>query len=997
MPKTQNFTLTDNETTSWQQLTITATSTNTSLLPVANIQYSNAGASPAVTVTAVAGNSGSASVTLAVSDGVLTSTGLFTVTVNPLPVAAPHSYTTDAGVTFSTTAANGLLTGAIGVNLTAAIATNPAYGTLSNVNAATGAFTYTPANNTYSGTDTFTYTVSDGYATSAPATVTMTLNPPPSAASHSYTTDAGTALNVTAANGLLLGATGVNLSAAIASAPTHGTLSNVNAATGAFTYTPANNSYTGADTFTYTVTDGLLTLAPATVTITLKPLPTAAAQSYTTDAGIALTATAVNGLLTGATGMNLTAAITSSPAYGTLSNVNAATGAFTYTPSNNTYTGADNFAFTVSDGIGTTAPVAVTITINPFPSVQNQPYTVVAGGTLAVDAPGLLAGASGVHLTVTIGDAPLHGVITELDAATGAFTYTPGAGYSGTDSFTYAATDGYATSAPATVTITVYSVPVANPDSYTVVAGNVLTVNAAGGVLANDTNADGNPLTAALVSTTSHGTLSLNANGSFSYHPAAGFSGTDSFTYTAGDSYATSSPATVTITVYSVPVANPDSYTVVSGNTLTVNAVNGVLANDTDADGGTLSAVLGTGVSHGNLTLNPDGSFTYTPAAGYSGTDSFSYAATDGHATSAPATVSMTVYSVPVANPDSYTVVSGNTLTVNAVNGVLANDTDADGGTLSAVLGTGVGHGNLTLNPDGSFTYTPAAGYSGTDSFSYAATDGHATSAPATVSITVVIPAPAITSFTPPAGITGTLVTVSGVYFTGATEVDLDGTPEPFTVLNDTTITFTVTDDADTGQITVTTPYGSTTSDDFFLDYQVPIIVWFAPNTGGSGTVVTLSGFYFTGSTVVTFGGVPATSITVVNDSTIYATVGNGASGAITVTNPAGTSDPVDTFTFIPAPTITSFTTTSGGDGTAVTIIGTHFTGATAVSFGGTTAQSFSVVNDDTIEATVGSGATGQITVVTPGGRPSAPRPSPTCPRRLSTRSRRLPASPGHW
>ena len=137
----------------------------------------------------------------------------------------------------------------------------------------------------------------------------------------------------------------------------------------------------------------------------------------------------------------------------------------------------------------------------------------------------------------------------------------------------------------------------------------------------------------------------MNANGSFSYTPTAGFSGTDSFTYTATDGMATSTPATVTLTVYSVPVANPDSYTAGGRQYADGRLRRGVLANDTNADGGTLTAALGTNVSHGSLTLNADGSFSYTPTAGFCGTDSFTYTATDGHATSAPATVTITVYS----------------------------------------------------------------------------------------------------------------------------------------------------------------------------------------------------------------------------------------------------------------------------------------------------------------------------------------------------------------
>src|SRR5207248_2995406 len=142
--------------------------------------------------------------------------------------------------------------------------------------------------------------------------------------------------------------------------------------------------------------------------------------------------------------------------------------------------------------------------------------------------------------------------------------------------------------------------------------------------LGNDTDVDGNALTAVLATTTTHGTLTLNANGSFSYAPAANFNGSDSFTYRANDGTADSSPATVTITVTSVndaPVALPDSF-----NTSEDVAVSGnVLANDSDVDGNALTAVMLTGTTHGTLALNPNGSFTYTPAANFNGSDSFTY------------------------------------------------------------------------------------------------------------------------------------------------------------------------------------------------------------------------------------------------------------------------------------------------------------------------------------------------------------------------------------
>jgi hypothetical protein len=102
--------------------------------------------------------------------------------------------------------------------------------------------------------------------------------------------------------------------------------------------------------------------------------------------------------------------------------------------------------------------------------------------------------------------------------------------------------------------------------------------------------------------------------------------------------------------------------------------------------------------------------------------------------------------SPPVAGTDTYST-DENTLLIEPAPGVLGNDTDTDGDTLSAVLVSSPSHGTVTLNADGSFTYTPAAGYSGPDSFTYKAGDGAASSEPATVTITVT-PAPAVFSFT---------------------------------------------------------------------------------------------------------------------------------------------------------------------------------------------------------------------------------------------------------
>jgi VCBS repeat-containing protein len=436
----------------------------------------------------------------------------------------------------------------------------------------------------------------------------------------------------------------------------------------------------------------------------------------------------------------LTAVLVSGPQHGTLTF--RGDGTFTYTPNPN-FSGTDTFTYRANDGEVTGNVATVTITVNPVnaaPVATNDAYSVSENHQLTVAPAGVLANDSdpdGDPLTAVLVSGPSHGTLA-LNAD-GSFTYTPAPNFNGTDTFTYKANDGQLNSNVATVTITVTPVndaPVAANDSYNVSENNTLNL-AAPGVLANDTDADGDPLTAILVSGPAHGTLALNADGSFNYTPAAGYSGADSFTYKANDGLLDSNVATVSLTVSDdAPVANNDSFAVSKNNPLTVPA-SGVLANDTDANGDPLTAVLVSGPAHGTLTLNANGSFTYTPAAGYTGGDSFTYKANDGQLDSNVATVTLTVNDdAPVADNDSYSTDENTPLTVSAP-AVLANDTDANGDPLTAVLTVGPSHGTVRLNADGSFTYTPGANFYGVDQFSYRASDGQLTSGQATVTITV--------------------------------------------------------------------------------------------------------------------------------------------------------------------------------------------------------------------------------------------------------------------
>jgi VCBS repeat-containing protein len=711
------------------------------------------------TYTPTTGFSGSDSFTYKANDGSLDSnTATVTITVSALnaaPVAVNDSYSTPASTALTIAAGAGVLANDTDANsnpLTAVLVANPTNGTLTlNAN---GSFTYTPTTG-FSGSDSFTYKANDGSLDSNTATVTITvsaLNAAPVAVNDSYSTPASTALTIAAGSGVLVNDTDANsnpLTAVLVTNPTNGTLTlNAN---GSFTYTP-NAGFTGVDGFTYKANDGTLDSNAASVSITVTAAnvaPVANVDSYAAFTATAINISAAQGVLandTDANGNTLNAVLVSGPTNGVLT-LNA-NGSFTYT-SNAGFTGSDSFTYKASDGALESTNTLVSLTVvapNVAPVGVTDSYGAVSGATLTVPASsGVLANdtdANNDSLSASVLTNVQHGVLT-LNSD-GSFTYTPTVGYAGADSFTYRANDGDLNSSATTVNLTVTSnPPTAVADSYTVFSNAVLTRTAAQGVLANDTDIDGNNLTAIVVTQPTHGSLMFNSDGSFTYSPTTGFVGSDSFTYKANDGSNDSGVVTATITVIATntaPVAVNDSYSIASGSTLTVPQATGVLTNDTDVDGNTLSAAIVNNPTNGSLTLNANGSFTYTPNSGFTGADSFNYSTSDGTATSNVATVSITVTAAantaPVAVADGFTATAGQTLTV-AASGVLANDTDANGNTMTAVLVTAPTNGSLTLNTNGSFTYTPNSGFTGIDSFTYKANDGTADSANATVAITV--------------------------------------------------------------------------------------------------------------------------------------------------------------------------------------------------------------------------------------------------------------------
>lgn len=229
--------------------------------------------------------------------------------------------------------------------------------------------------------------------------------------------------------------------------------------------------------------------------------------------------------------------------------------------------------------------------------------------------------------------------------------------------------------------------------------------------------------------------------------------------------------------------------------------------------------------------------------------------------------------------------------------------------------------------------------------------------------------APTITGFTPANGAAGTQVSITGSNFAGVTQVQFNGTNASFTVVSSQEIKATVPPGATSGPITVTTSAGAATSSSNFTATGPlnPVISDFSPSSGAAGTVVTINGANFAGTTSVKFNGTDA-SFMVNSSAQISATTpASATTGPITVTTVSGNASSPSAFTVVAssAPTIAGFSPTSGAAGTQVIITGTNFSNVTAVRFNGTSAG-FTVNSSTQITATVPAGATsGPISVTT--------------------------------
>ncbi len=269
---------------------------------------------------------------------------------------------------------------------------------------------------------------------------------------------------------------------------------------------------------------------------TTNQAPTAQSQALSTPADASLAILLAAGDPNGDT---LTYSVISAPQNGTLSGTPPQ---LSYAP-NAGFVGSDSFDFTVSDGQLTSSPATITISVTEvnLPPVGNaQTLNMTAGETLAITL--TASDPNGDALTLSVVSEPTNG---SLSGTPPQLTYTPDAGFSGDDTFTFTADDGALESEPAAVNITVApynQTPTANSQSLTTAQDTPVAI------LLTASDPDGDALTLQVATPPVNGSLSGNAP-SLTYTPDAGFSGTDSFTFTADDGLAESPAATIVIAV----------------------------------------------------------------------------------------------------------------------------------------------------------------------------------------------------------------------------------------------------------------------------------------------------------------------------------------------------------------------------------------------------------------------------------------------------------------
>ena len=681
-----------------------------------------------VVFTPTAAFSGTTSFGYTVSDGLATDVGTATVTVNTPPVAVTDVATVTANTTNNVISVLANDSDVNGNALSVSAVTTPSSGTAA-IGLAGANVLYTPLGN-FGGTAVFTYTVTDGAAT-ASAGVTVTVNRFPVAASDAITVGINTisnTLNVLANDS---DPDGNTITITAVSQPARGTAS---IGTGNILYTP-NAGIFGTDPFTYTISDGVaggVLTATATVTPTVNRPPVAGGDAVRIPFGSISNTITVRANDTDPDGNPITVTDVSQPTHGETA-VGTGGANVVYTP-HTTFAGEGTFTYTISDG-HLTAPGTVTVTVHRGPAAGSDNFRIAQNSLNNVL--NVLVNDSdpeGDAIAIPSVPQPANGVVSIGSGGVNVI-YTPDAGFFGGDSFTYTVSDGQI-SATANVTILVNRAPLAFGDVVTLQRN---TTSNPVNVLGNDRDPDGDTLVITAVSQPASGVVSIGPGGLVLLYTAnAGFTGTDSFSYSISDGQLTASAtAAVNVpdqrTTNTAPLAVNDSVTVPRNSTS--NAIN-ALANDADQDGDSLRVIaVGTPIS-GTASIATGGSVVlYTPNRAFSGSDSFTYTVTDGLLSStATVNVSVPANIAPAAVNDTLTVARNS---INNPLPVLGNDADPDNDLLTVTVVGSAANGTAAVGPGGTAViYTPRLGFDGTDSFTYFISDG-SLGANATVTVTV--------------------------------------------------------------------------------------------------------------------------------------------------------------------------------------------------------------------------------------------------------------------
>ena len=861
--------------------------------PAANpalVSTATVDASGNVTMTPVAGASGTTTIPLSVLDasGLTSAATNIPVTVRPTISAVVGSGTGPAPVFANVPAPVG--TGPY-VYTFATTPNAATQGTAQFVAGSPEQVKFTPVQGFSGAVPTFTYRVTDAAgAQSATATVDITVIKPvaPTVANVSGAIDANTIFTQTvpAPNGAS------PFGYAITTPPAAGTETISSA--GLVTFTPLNNT-SGVYNSTYQAQDQYGQPSNSgQIQVTVRPV--GADFSGTTLGMTPLTLNAPPAV--GTAPFTWTSAPPQS--HGTLA-MNAATGQVTFTATLG-YSGTFTFPYSISDNVGTSSTAkVVTITVTAPPAPVAVPYSSTQNADTTVTAQ-LPAPSSGTGpFTYSVVTPPASGLL--VLAANGHIDFTPVAGTSGIVTFTYNVTDPYgAASQP--VTVTLNFLPIAPNVSGSTVGPQPVTI--AGG------SVDGtSPFAYTLTQPpAAQGTATVNqANGAITFTPTLGFTGLASFSYTVtGAGPTTSLPALVTVTVSKPPAPGVSS---TSATTLANTAVD--ITPPAATGTGPFAYAISTGPARGTATISAAGVIHYTPNANVSGIDTLQYTATDPYSqTSVPATVTIDVFPI-AASP-----VTGSSTGPNPVIATPGAPTGTGAFTYALVPASvpPLAKGTTVEDPTtGQITFTPATGFSGTVTFQYTVSDAAGlTSAPGAVSFTVnkptgpsVSPTSATTrantalDITPPAA-TGTpplTYAISTVPTRGTATISAAGVIHYAPTAN--------TSGVDTLQYTATDPYGATSAPAVVTITVLPIAA--SPVTGsstGPNPVVATPGPPI-GTAPFTYALVPASLPPAAQGTTVE----DPTSGQITFTPVTGFSGTV-TFQY----TVTDAASLTSGPGT---------------------------------------------------------------------------------